>query len=123
MTITTYTDRELALQARIKELEAQIEASLKQEAVAVVGSHWNRGGGFDLHSFTSRPQAGTKLYAAPVIAPDVLKDAERYRHLTKSYDITLAILFGISYGNFTTDAEILNKINAAIDAAMGGAND
>lgn len=95
-------------------LEAAIEDSRKQEPVAVVGSHWNRGGGFDLHSFTSQPQAGTKLYATPVVAPDVLKDAVKQIPAA-------AFRHGLSLVK-TADGFTLLRLGT-VTAAMGGTND
>lgn len=49
---------------------ARLAGLSKQEPVCVVGSHWNRGGGFDVHSFSSQPNAGSKLYAAAGASPE-----------------------------------------------------
>jgi hypothetical protein len=92
MTITTITDKEIKLQALVAELEKeltqqkriaqdnwdwyealkadhanlslQIEASRKQEPVMTIGE--------DESSKCRELAFGTKLYAAPVVAPDVL---------------------------------------------------
>ena len=54
------------------------------------------------------------LYAAPVVAPAVLKDAERYRWLRRP-DNTSLDTWLLTFSN--------EKLDAAIDAAMGDAND
>ena len=137
------------LQARVKELEAErdeyqqaadklaaenkvmrdaIEASRKQEAVAVFVSD-DEYSHVDLTVHQGGPLVnGQRLYAAPVVAPGVLKDAERYRWLRERswWDTPSTVCVvadpknAIKLGSFCPSSDLLD---AAIDAAMGGAND
>ena len=92
---------------RIAELEAQIEASQKQEPVVIL-----RAGDSDIIP------DGTKLYAAPVVAPDVLKDARRYRWLREYLPSD-----DINFDDALVAARNPQELDAAIDKAKGNAND
>ena len=58
------------------------------------------------------------LYAAPVVAPDVLKDAERYQWIREYLPST-----DMSVDDDLVAALTPQEIDAVIDAAMGGTND
>lgn len=130
MTIKNIKDREIALQARVAELEAQIEASRKQEAVAWKYIHipsWNIGVSID------HPEKMDKwddlrlleiepLFAAQVVAPDVLKDAELGKTAMRFVDRAGDVHPGIDDAE-TICADFYKAMMATLDAAMGGAND
>ena len=63
------------------------------------------------------------LFAAPVVAPDVLKDAQRYRWIkSEDSDPESLLLIGV-YDEYGRVYPWADDLDAAIDAAMGGAND
>lgn len=101
---------------RIAELEAQIEVSMNQEAIGEVRdseAYFYNG----MWTNWTDVADGTKLYTTPVVAPDVLKDAERYRFLRTSNRIS-----GVGIGSSVKSAWLWNldfeNLDAVIDAAI-----
>ncbi len=98
-------------------LEAAIAASRKQEAVAWIKNGFR----FRFSRPNTEPPLGwDALYAAPVVAPDVLKDAERYRWMREqSWRNNLCVVDSpknsVKLGSFCPSHELLD---AAIDAAL-----
>lgn len=95
---------------RIAELEALIDTGSKQEAVGVKGY---ANGTFVL--WNKYPSAEMELFANPVVAPDVRKDAERYQWL-REY---------LPSDDMSADDDLVaalnpQEIDTAIDKAMGG---
>ena len=80
----------------------------------------------ELHFYDLNNSLGfkqTALYSDPLVTPDVLKDAQRYRWLRDKAGPEL------KYGReqYTRVCSVCHNdtenLDAAIDAAMGGAND
>ena len=109
---------------RIAELEALIEASKKQEAVAWAVTACSKMFKGEFAEFDAKAEArhcgGTcvayALYKAPVVAPDVLKDAERYRWLREYLPSD-----DMSVDDALVAALNPQEIDAVIDAARGSA--
>jgi len=117
MTITTYTDREIALRQQLAaatqfaQLNGEIAAELKADKLALEAAI-----------------EASKLFAAPVVALDVLKDAQRYQWLRDNSA-------SISWNPSRFNSEIVSgfshngtgylgfNFEDAINAAIGGAND
>jgi hypothetical protein len=103
-----------ALSEQLAEAQALIEASRNQEPAGVL-----RSDEFDGHVFepTGSWPFG-KLYTTPVVAPDVLKDAERYRWIREYLPST-----DTSVDDDLVAALNPQEIDAVIDAAIGDANE
>ena len=105
------------LRQQLAESQALIEASRKQEACVEIiadvsghlSTHWR-----DQYI----PNAGDLLYAAPVVADDVLKDAQRYRYLFAGNQVYSQ--FARVYQGWDGSGG-KKGFDTAIDAAMGGA--
>ena len=50
---------------------------------------------------------------------EVEKDAARLKYLTEEYSVSLANMFGVPFGNYTPESEIITAIISKIDAASG----
>ena len=111
------------LRQQLAKAQALIEAIRKQEAVAWAYTHDNgRVDYFDCIDPVEHARIEgsykTKLYAAPVVAPDVLKDADRYRWLREYLPSD-----DINFDDALVAALNPEELDAVIDAAMGGTND
>ena len=117
-----YRNDAIALRQQLAEAQALIEASRKQEAVAWFNAKR------DMTYLSNHYVDDIPLFAVPVVADDVLKDAQRYRWLRDNSS-------SISWNPSRFNAEIVSgfafagtgylgfNFEDAINAAMGGAND
>jgi hypothetical protein len=113
-------ERETILQ-QLAEAQALIEASRKQKAVGWLVDFENGEQELHFHDLNnSLGETQAALYAAPVVADDVLKDAQRYRYLFAANQVYSQ--FARVYKGWDGSGG-KEGFDAAIDAAMGGAND
>lgn len=102
------------LRQQLIEAQALVEDRQKQEPVGYTDKY---GSAYAI-KWTGKLPPNINLYAAPVIAPDVLKDAQRYQWLREYLPST-----DTSVDDDLVAALNPQEIDAAIDKAMGVAND
>jgi hypothetical protein len=120
-----------ALRQKVAEARALIEASRKQEPAAWLVDFENGEQELHFHDLNnSLGETQTALYAAPVVADDVMKDAERYRWLLDNCSYSYAMQpdspaeHGIEYQwQQGTYEERNHGINKTIDAAIADMKD
>jgi uncharacterized protein YfcZ (UPF0381/DUF406 family) len=113
-----YESETISQRHHIAMLEARIEASRKQ--VAVAGMYGGTKVNIGAPDASDISYGWNPLYAAPVVADDVLKDALRYRFLRTSNRLSNKGLGASIKSDWLWNLDY-KALDAAIDAAMGGA--